>query len=863
MMRKMVAAILRLFPKRFREQFGEDMLGTFDDRWQEHRSFRLAARTLVDLAASAAIQHGKGDNIMRILWQDTRFAMRTLLKAPGFAVVAVLTLALGIGVNTAMFSVAHAVLWRSLPYADPDRLVAATEAEAKQPDSNFGVSYPNFRDWQAQSSAFENLAGTLHDDRVLREGGEPVRISGASVSASFFNILGVQPEIGRVFTKEEDTRSGPDVMVLSHSLWVKQFAADPAITGRKLRLGARTMTIIGVMPAGLDYPPKAEYWLPLESNIGTHFATHRAVYVMGTIGRLRDGKTAIDAEKELNVIRDRIRRAYPETDRGLVSRVIPLRDQLGRDLKPALLALLGAAGLVLLIACGNLAALMLVRASGRTREFAIRAALGAGRRRLIRQLLTESSLLSIAGGAAGIALAALAMRSLSLLTQDPRLLDIRVERNMLLFAATITIATNILFAVFPAVRATRANAAAAVKQSRTGDPRRARSQQFVVVAEVALCLVLLTGAGLLLESFRRVLNVDPGFQTSHLLTMRVGIPIGYNTPEALARFYRDSTSRLGALPGVRGVSAVSSLPISGGDGVGDIHIEGQPFAEGHAPAASFRSTLPNYFRVMGIPLVRGREFDERDDATHPNVTIINESMARRFWPDGDAIGARIQIGPVNTPERARTVIGVVKDVRQEGLDRDAHFSVYDPLPQSPWGTVSFAVRAEGDPRSIMASVRAELHAMEPQMVVDRVETMSDRIGNSVAPRRLNLTLFGLFAALALLLASVGLYGVVAYSAGQRTQEFGIRMALGAQTGDVLRMVLGQGLKLALAGVAIGIAAALVVARVLTTLLFGVRPYDPVTIASVALVVTLVALAACWLPARRATRIAPITALRCE
>jgi putative ABC transport system permease protein len=794
-------------------------------------------------------------------WQDVRFALRTLLKAPGFAVVAVLTLALGIGVNTAMFSVAHAVLWRSLPYPNPDRLVAVTEAEGKDPDSSFGVSYPNFRDWQAQSSAFENLAGTLGDERVLREGREPLRISGASVSASFFDVLGVQPAIGRVFSREEDSRSGPDVMVLSHSLWVKQFAADPAIAGRKLRLGARTMTIVGVMPAGFNYPRQAEYWLPLESNIGEHFATHRTVYVMGSIGRLRNGRTAADAQKELSVIGDRIRRQYPETDRGLVNRVIPMRDQLGRDLKPALLALLGAAGLVLLIACGNLAALMLVRASGRTREFAIRAALGAGRRRLIRQLLTESSLLSLAGGAAGIGLAGLAMRALPLLTQDPRLLDIRIDRGMLLFAAAISIGTNLLSAVFPAIRATRTNAAAAVRQSRTNDPRRARAQQFVVVAEVALCLVLMTGAGLLLESFRRVLSVDPGFQTGHLLTMRVGIPTGY-TPETMARFYKESASRLGALAGVRGVSAVSSLPISGGDSVGDIHIEGHPFAEGHAPAASFRSTLPNYFRVMGIPLVRGREFDERDDAAHPGVTIINESMARRFWPDSDPIGARIQIGPTD-PARARTVVGVVRDVRQEGLDKDAHFSVYDPLTQSPWGTISLAVRAEGDPRGIIAAVRMELHAMEPRMVVDRVETMSDRIGNSVAPRRLNLMLFGLFAALALLLASIGLYGVVAYAAAQRTQEFGIRMALGAQSGDVLRMVLVQGLRLALAGVAIGIAAALAMARVLTTLLFGVHPHDPFTIASVALLVIVVALAACWLPARRATRIAPTAALRCD
>ncbi len=433
---------------------------------------------------------------------------------------------------------------------------------------------------------------------------------------------------------------------------------------------------------------------------------------------------------------------------------------------------------------------------------------------------------------------------------------------MLLFAAAVTIATNVLFGVFPAIRVTRTDAAGAMQRSRSGDPGRARAQGMVVVAEVALCLVLLTGAGLLLESFRRVLNVNPGFRMDHLVTMRVALPLSYKTVDAVMQFYEQSTERLRVLPGVSGVSAISALPISGGDSVGDVHIEGRPFAQGAAPAASFRRALPNYFRLMGIPMIRGREFEDRDDAKHTKVTIINESMARRFWPDSDPIGARIQIGPSETP-RWSTIVGVVKDVRQEGLDTDSKLSTYEPLAQSPWTTISVAIRTQGDPLSVVSSARADLRSLEPAILIDRVQTMDERIGASVAPRRLNLVLFGLFAALALVLASVGLYGVVAYGAAQRTQEFGIRMALGAQSGDVLRMVLGQGLRLALAGIGIGVIVALVASRLLATLLYGVQPHDPFTIASVALLVIAVASAACWLPARRATRITPTVALRCD
>lgn len=801
---------------------------------------------------------------MTILWQDLRFAIRMLARGPGFTLVALATLALGIGINTAMFSVAHAVLWRSLPYPQPERLVTVSEVEIKHPDSVWGAAYPSFRNWQARSASFESFAAILFDERILREGPEPVRLTGKAVTYEFFHVLAVQPMAGRVFTASEDKVGAPPVVVLSHHLWSQRFNSDPALIGRSITLGQSPFTVLGIMPAGFDYPPQTEYWVPLQQVIPPRFLERSDVWVLNTIGRLKDGRTAKDAEYEIEGFAKQIRREHPESNRDLVVRTASVRDQLSRDLRPALLVLLGAVGLVLLIACGNLAGLMMARATGRAREMAIRSALGAGRRRLIRQLLTESVLLSITGGCLGIGLSIWATRALDLLSADPRLAALPLNGSVLLFALAATIATSLLFGVAPAIQSTRTDTGEALKTggARAGaNPHRAAARQLLVVGQVALCLVLLIGAGLLFRSFVRVLNVDPGFRVDRLVTMRISLPRGYNDVPAALRLYSQLPERLKSVPGVSDASAISSLPISGGQGNGDIAIEGRPSVPGELGAAQFHRALPNYFRVMGIPLVRGREFDERDDSSRPHVTIINESMARRFWPNEDPIGKRIRIGPPGG--EWITIVGVVKDVRQVALDSDIRFATYDPLAQQPWTTVELAIRAAGDPASIIAGVRAELRGMEPALLIDRVQTMEQRIGESLAPRRLNLVLFGLFAVLALVLASVGLYGVVAYAVAQRTQEFGIRMALGAQQRDVLRLVLGQGLKLALLGVAIGIAAALGLARLLVSLLFGVEPTDPMTIAGVSLLLTIVALIACWLPAHRATRVSPTEALRAE
>jgi putative ABC transport system permease protein len=560
----------------------------------------------------------------------------------------------------------------------------------------------------------------------------------------------------------------------------------------------------------------------------------------------------------VEAIAAQIRQDHPETRRGLVVRAVPLPDELSRDLRPALLVLLGAVGFLLLIACGNIAGLMLVRGTARAREMAIRRALGVGYARLLRQLLTESAVLAAVGGTAGIGLAFLATRSLGLLTRDPRLQSVPIDGSVLAFAAAITAATTILFGIVPAIGAARAGAAEALRSGhRAGASRKhAFAQQTMVVVEVALCLVLLAGAGLLMRSFHRLFEVSPGFRTERLVTLRIGLPLNYDSDASVNTFYRQVQDRLSVLPGVSAATIASQLPITGGEG------KGRPSAEGELGASTFRNVMSNYFDVMGIPLVRGRVLEDRDEGSTLNPVLIDQGFAQRFWPGADPIGKRFKVG---ARDRAQwqTIVGVVGDVRQIGLDSPAPFSTYRLLASDPQSRFELAVRAAGDAGSALAAVQGALRKLDPALLIDNAKTMSERIDETIAPHRLNLLLFELFAGLALLLAAVGLYGVVAYSAGQRSHEFGIRIALGAQGGDVLRLVIGQGLKLALVGTAIGMTLTLYVTRLMTGLLFGVQPTDPPTLFAVAALLIAVALAACWIPAYRATRIAPVEALRME
>jgi putative ABC transport system permease protein len=791
-------------------------------------------------------------------WRDIRYGLRMLRKSPGFTTVAILTLALGIGANTAMFSIADAVLWRALPYPHPEQLVVANEVPLQSPDTRWGTTYLTFRDWQSRSTAFENLAAILFDQRILREGSEPVRINGAAVTHDYFDVMGVSPIMGRVISASDDAASAAPVVVLSHRMWTERLGSDPNVIGRTIRIG-RTLsfTAIGVMPAGFD-DGRTEYWIPLMLVIPPNFAT-RHVWTFRAVGRLRPGRTAAQAQSELESMLTQIQHDFPEANRGLTVRVESLQASTSTDLRPALLVLLGAVGLVLLIACGNLAALISVRAAGRGRELAVRAALGAGRGRLIAQLLTESALLSFLGGAAGVALAFWATRSLALLSKDPRLLHTTINLPVLLFALAATLLTSVLSGIVPAFHGARETL-----NTRTGGHRRrARLQQTLVIGEVAMCLVLLAGAGLLFRSLRKILDVDPGFRTDHLVTMRTNLPPIYSSDSQMLQFYRNLPGQLESLPGISAASVVSSLPVAPGEGNGDISLEGRPAAPGANGAASFRRALPNYFQIMGIQLLRGREFDPRDDgANATRVVIINDRMARMFWPNEDPIGKRIKVGPPDSNSWL-TIVGVVKDIHNTRLNDPVGYAVYGPLAQGVATGEEVAVRTAGNPAAAISEVRAELHRLEPALLVDELETMDARIEDSVSPNKLNLVLFGLFSGLALILASIGLYGVVAFSVGQRTQEFGIRMALGAQRRDVFRLVVGQGMVLAGVGLALGLIAALGLTRFLASLLFHVQTFDPITYVCVSLLLAFVALLACYIPARRATRVDPMTALRIE
>ncbi|HUB82469.1 MAG TPA: ABC transporter permease [Bryobacteraceae bacterium] len=867
MMRLLVKHLIRLFPADFRDSYGADMLATFEDRWRERPGPRTAARILIDLVQSVWLErrgNSKGDRSMRTVWQDARFALRTLRKSPGFATIVIVTLALGIGVNTAMFSVANRVLWASLPFAQPDRLVSVDEVEPQDPDAVWGATYPSFREWQAQTGSLESMSAVSWTNRVLREGSEPVRVRGASVSHEFFPLLGVQPELGRVFTPDDDKTGASAVIVLSHEMWTTRFGADPAILGRTVHFDGVAPTVVGVMPATFRYPPRTEYWLPMAAVTSPSLTARWDFWMLSTIGRLKPGRTGQDVASEVSGIMARVLQAHPEARRGHIIRVRPLRDDLGSDLRPALLILMGGVGLVLLIACGNVASLMLVRATARTRELVIRAALGAGRRRLVRQLFTEGAMLALCGGIAGVGLAVLTTRWLPLLSRDWRLANVPIDASVLLFALIATAFTCLLFGVLPAMRATRVETGDALRSGARGSQsrQRAAAQQVLVTAEVALCVVLLVASALLLQSWRRVLHVDPGFRADGLAILRVNLPPTYKDDASIQGFYSRATTQIAGLPGVTGVTLTTSLPISGGDGTGDLTIEGNPAAPGELGAVTTRSTTPDYFNVMGIPLVRGRTFGEHDDASRQPVAIINQAMMRRFWPHQDPVGKRIKIGTRNLADWM-TIVGVVKDVRNDGLSSDIGYSAYLPFAQGPDRGMELAVRTPGNPQGLLPTITAQLRRMEPALLIDRAQTMQARIDESVAPRRLNLVVLGLFAGLALLLSAVGLYGVVAFAVRQRTQEFGIRMALGATSGNVALLVLRQGLGLAAAGLTLGIPAAIAASRLLSSLLFGVTTTNPAVLASVALLLTAVTLAACWIPAWRATQIRPTEALRAE
>ncbi len=800
---------------------------------------------------------------MSTLWQDLRYGARMLIKNPGFTLVATLTLVLGIGANTAIFSVVNAVLFQSLPYLDPDRLALIWHENRKEGGKKEQVSYETYQDFSRQTESFQELAGYSPRWSFTRTGGgEPERLVGYFVSASFFDLLGVKPARGRSFSAEEDRQGGAAVAIISHSLWQRSFSADPNVVGRSMTLGNEQTTIIGVMPAGFRFFEEADVWAPLGQN--PIVPRGRAVRWVTVVGRLKPGATVQQAQTEMAAVTRRLEQEYPDSNTDLGASVVSLHEQLTKEVRSALLILLGVVAFVLLIACANLANLLVARGMAREREIAVRAALGASRFTLIRQFLTESILLSLLGGAAGLLLAIWGVDLIrSIGPKDlPRLDEVAINGWVLGFTAVISLVTGLLFGLAPAWQFSRPNLTDALKEGGRGSSGgRSRVRNLLVVSEVALAVVLLVGAGLMIRSFARLLEVNPGFKSDHLLTLQIALPSGYDAARRAA-FYQELFAGLEALPGVQAAGGVTRLPMRGEGVTTRLEIEGRPVAVGDRPEVEFRRASANYFRAMGVPIMAGRSFNEQDNAQAPLVALINEASARRFWPGEDPVGKKLRpfAGP-NAPWW--TIVGVIGDIRHFGLDTEPRPELYIHFLQGTPTNPLLAIRATSDPESMVAAVRSRMREVEKDLVIYNVTPMSELVAESVSPRRFNMLLVALFSSVALLLAAVGIYGVISYAVKQRTGEIGVRMALGANRRDILRMVVGQGLRLALIGVGIGLAASLALTRFAASLLFGVSPTDPLTFGFVTILLLLVASLACYLPARRATKVDPMIALRSE
>jgi putative ABC transport system permease protein len=802
------------------------------------------------------------------LWQDLRYGVRMLRKNPGFSAVAVLTLALGIGANTAIFTVVNAVLLQPLPFHEPERLVRVWRSSAEE--DRTALSFPDFADIRAQQTVFERMAAWRSSDYTLTGQGDPVNLSGLVVTAELFPMLGAAPQFGRGFTPEED-RAGNRAVILGHSLWQNRFNSDPKVAGKTVTINSLSYNVAGVMPAEFKFPIQydpVDLWVSLGAD---PLVTARGRLNYSVIGRLKPNVTAPQAEAALRVIVDTLARQYTESSDFVSARVLPFHQEVVRDVRLGLLLMFGVVGCVLLIACANVANLLLQRATMRRKEIAIRAALGAGRWRILRQLLTESLLLALGGGVIGWLMAMWLTKLLISLAPKglPRAPESGLDARVLGFAVLASLATGVIFGLAPALQAAKMDLNEALKDgAKGGGARSNRFRNALIVIEVALALMLLVCSGLLLNSFLRLQRVDPGFDSHNVLTFRIGLPAnGYSQQTQVASFYQELISRLEAAPGVKSVSAISHLPLGSRRGRTGFAIEGiATRPDNEVPySTDFRAVTPGYFKTMGMHLIKGRDFNPRDELRSTQVAIINESLARRYFPNQDPLGKRVMPG-IQIDERPwmmREIVGVVRDAKHVSLREEPPPYIYLPHRQFPRPGMTLVVRASNDPKGLIGVVQKETHALDSELPVFEIRTLDQYLASSVAEPKFSAMLIGLFAGLALILSCIGLYGVMSYAVAQRTRELGIRMALGAQRRDVLRLVIRQGIGLTLLGAAIGVAIAVALTRMMKSWLFGVSPTDPLTFAVAALLLTIVALLSCWVPARRAAKVDPITALRFE
>lgn len=817
--------------------------------------------------------------------QDSRYAIRTLLKNPAFTLIAVFALALGIGANTAIFTVVDRVLLRPLPYKDADRLVNVVRKF--RTGTGPSMSIPKFASIrQAEFLDAVAVYDFMGPGMNLSGTGTPEQVRGVHVSEAYFRLFGVRPVIGRTFTPEEDSPGGPHLVVLTNGLWERRFGSDPGIVGRAIRLNSEPFTVIGVMGPDFAGEPETDLFLAEQADLNTANQGH--FIFLGA--RLKPGVSIEQANAQLRVIADRYRKLYPAViSPGESFTAQPMGPMLAGDLRTPLFILLGAVAFVLLIACANVANLLLARAAGRGKEIAIRIAVGAGRGAILRQLLTESLLLAIAGGVAGVFLGAAGLRVLLALAPAdlPRLpaagylnLFALMDGRILAFAFAVSIITGVLFGLVPALQVSRPDLNAVLREGgsrTTAGSLRQRTRSALVVGEIALSLVLLVGAALMIRTFLALRTVQPGFQTASVLTMSSSLAgQKYETAAGVERLSTEVTRRLEALPRVQAATYALALPLQLGPDM-PFTIAGKPARDGGPfnGDEQYRPVGPHYFQTLGIPLRRGRLFNERDSSTGPWALIINQAMAKKYWPNDDPVGATVTIAKGLAPEmedRPREVVGIVGDVHETGIDQDSPPVLYVPVGQEPNGMValgnrvlpsSWAIRAVGDPAELAHAVRQEVLRVDPDLPVARVMTMDRILAKSIARQNFNMILLGIFAGIALLLAAIGIYGVMSYTVQQRTNELGIRIALGAGTGQLLRLVIGHGLALAAMGVAIGLAVSFGLTRLMSSLLYGVKATDIATFAAVAAVLSAVAALACYIPARRATRVDPIIALRCE